>query len=384
MIITFIIGNGFDLQMGLKTRYSDFYKVYKRLKVKRKNVNPEIISKFKNDILRKGDYPWNDWSDFERNMGIYSAEFEGETSEMDFIVCVDDFVIEFNRYLRNECNRVDWSIASDDEIMIDSFATSLHSFFRNVKSTPQGKIGNLSAKEWTFNFVQFNYTDVFDRLINADGLAEALESSGRVVNITNNLHVHGKMGVGGYMTMGVNDKSQIMNELLAENSKVQDIFVKNKYIGVLQKRDVNRQVDMTKAMRAIDDSDVICVFGSSIGDTDKIWWERIGNRLKKRTDGVLLICGITGINEMDGVSPKYAVDKINKEKERQLEIREDFAKKAKLDPYWVRNNPHRLLIEIDTDMFNFSLPMKPKKQQAKTQNSFRKTSGGVVVGRGAT
>ncbi len=28
MNITFLIGNGFDLNLGLKTRYTDFYKYY--------------------------------------------------------------------------------------------------------------------------------------------------------------------------------------------------------------------------------------------------------------------------------------------------------------------------------------------------------------------
>lgn len=37
MNITFFIGNGFDLNLGLKTRYKDFYKYFKE-NVRRSNI----------------------------------------------------------------------------------------------------------------------------------------------------------------------------------------------------------------------------------------------------------------------------------------------------------------------------------------------------------
>lgn len=45
MNITYLIGNGFDLNLGLKTRYRDFYDYY----VKQPS-NDDLIKKFKNDL----------------------------------------------------------------------------------------------------------------------------------------------------------------------------------------------------------------------------------------------------------------------------------------------------------------------------------------------
>ena len=43
MKIVYLIGNGFDLNLGLKTSYRDFYKKY----IKQKS-NSEIVENFKN------------------------------------------------------------------------------------------------------------------------------------------------------------------------------------------------------------------------------------------------------------------------------------------------------------------------------------------------
>ena len=66
-MVTFIIGNGFDIQMGLNTRYSDFYKVYTEIKEK----DSELIKWFKGEISKD----WENWADFELGMGRFSKEF---------------------------------------------------------------------------------------------------------------------------------------------------------------------------------------------------------------------------------------------------------------------------------------------------------------------
>lgn len=57
MNIVFLIGNGFDLNLGLNTRYSDFYEYYKNQRAK--DERPYIRS-FLNDLASN-----EDWSDFD-------------------------------------------------------------------------------------------------------------------------------------------------------------------------------------------------------------------------------------------------------------------------------------------------------------------------------
>lgn len=82
--VTFLIGNGFDLNVGLKTRYIDFYKIY----VIENENDSNIIRNFKKEILRSEAHGWRNWMDFEVGMGQQSKNFKGETPVEDFIECL--------------------------------------------------------------------------------------------------------------------------------------------------------------------------------------------------------------------------------------------------------------------------------------------------------
>ena len=59
MNITFLIGNGFDLKLGLNTRYSDFYSYYHE-----KASKESIILKWMKEDDDKGN-----WADLEMALG---------------------------------------------------------------------------------------------------------------------------------------------------------------------------------------------------------------------------------------------------------------------------------------------------------------------------
>lgn len=65
MNITLILGNGFDLNMGLPTAYSDFYQYY--LKLETPSSTDIITKKIKEEP--------ETWADLERMMGEVSAEY---------------------------------------------------------------------------------------------------------------------------------------------------------------------------------------------------------------------------------------------------------------------------------------------------------------------
>lgn len=61
MVITFIIGNGFDIGLGLKTRYNDFYPYF----IKNASENNIIKQKLKEDTENK----FINWADLEIKLG---------------------------------------------------------------------------------------------------------------------------------------------------------------------------------------------------------------------------------------------------------------------------------------------------------------------------
>jgi len=107
--VTFFIGNGFDLNLKLKTRYIDFYNEY----IKIKQNDNRVIQFFKNEILKNEAHGWKDWKDFELGMGQQSILFVNETQVEDFIECFNDFCITFNDYLKNECIKIDWDVVDN-------------------------------------------------------------------------------------------------------------------------------------------------------------------------------------------------------------------------------------------------------------------------------
>lgn len=78
MNITYLIGNGFDVNIGLKSRYADFYETYV-------NIHPhdeaDVIKRFKagiNDYIKKESHKDNlkaiDWRDLEVALGQFTDQ----------------------------------------------------------------------------------------------------------------------------------------------------------------------------------------------------------------------------------------------------------------------------------------------------------------------
>ena len=95
--ITFVLGNGFDINLGMKTRYADIYAEYIKT-----NPTSEIVSKFVDSLKKDKSHKYKLWSDFELGMGKYAKEF---ASEDEFIECIRDFKSFMVKYLREEQSR---------------------------------------------------------------------------------------------------------------------------------------------------------------------------------------------------------------------------------------------------------------------------------------
>ena len=63
MNIVWMLGNGFDLNLGLKTSYKDFYEYYLNVE-----SNDAIVKQFKQDLSENLDT----WADLEFVLGKYS------------------------------------------------------------------------------------------------------------------------------------------------------------------------------------------------------------------------------------------------------------------------------------------------------------------------
>lgn len=92
MNILFLIGNGFDINLGLETSYNDFYNFY----VNQESKN-DLIKKFKKTIkLDK-----NLWSDLELKFGEYTDELKNYE---EFNECYNDISKNLSLYMEIQEN----------------------------------------------------------------------------------------------------------------------------------------------------------------------------------------------------------------------------------------------------------------------------------------
>ena len=156
---------------------------------------------------------------------------------------------------------------------------------KNLRTTSSNAISNVFRQhrneEHKYNFISFNYTGLLDRCLKC--------IPKNVVKVRNTLsdkvgsivYVHGTTNDS--PIMGVNDATQIANKELANDER----FVR--YIIKPMLNAVHRTDHDEKANNLISFSNIICVYGMSLGATDKLWWGRVLSWLQGSAERHLVI-----------------------------------------------------------------------------------------------
>lgn len=300
MNITFLIGNGFDLGLGLRSRFSDFYNEY----CNSESENPNIL-KFKDSIRQNIE----NWSDFEKAFGVHSENFEPEQA-MDYYYQFNDFQEKFNTYLQKELNQIDYS---NKDLITKTMQNALNNFYH---TSPVDKIHATRLFEKhiqeaiNYNFISFNYTNCLDNCIRILQNSRVLPSGNRV---NEPIHVHGYLDEN--MIMGLDNELQITNRSLEFPFPYEQCLVKpdiNNYRGTAY--------DL-KAKQLIKDSTVICIYGMSLGETDTTWWKRIIQWLGAHKDHHLYI--IHHCHEVDKRFPQIWIAESEHVRDKLLSFQVD-------------------------------------------------------------
>ena len=260
-LITFMIGNGFDLACGLKSRYIDTYEGYVNL-----GSSSSVIEKFKKTIVK--DIPT--WADFEMQLIQYANSLK---SESELITCLRDYDEYLSDYLTAE--EADfWSKLKDgsreEELVLKEMRRSFAFFYEGLTRNDIRSISNIiGQKANTYRFISFNYTNLFDTFL------EKSNASGyfRASTFEHVLHIHGQLGED--VTLGVDNENQLEELPYYISNRLKRNILKPYF---LQSYDQTRLED---AARIINDSDIICVFGLSLGASDLTWRKLLAQWLEK-------------------------------------------------------------------------------------------------------
>lgn len=278
-----MIGNGFDLNLGLNTKYSDFVRVYKQLRSDPENEN---IEKFRAYIRDNEDL----WSDAEKALGQYTEELMiGQGAA--FSECQADFCHHLADYLRQQEQRIDYT--THRERIKQAFG-QFKNFANNFPTEERAKIDALlptnQAVDVIFDFLNYNYTNTLDECLKIvkdfPGLLGSHVVNNRQWNhkVGTICHVHGT--VDAQMVFGVNDESQIANPNIFDG---EDGDLSK---SLLIKRDANEMYmenTDTNARGLIQKSSIIYIYGMALGLTDKLWWIRICEWLSGNENRHLII-----------------------------------------------------------------------------------------------
>ena len=287
MNLTFLIGNGFDLNLGLKTKYSHFLEKYTADDENDDDNIKELKQSIKLYINNDKGCDIN-WSDVELGLGKYTKVFENSKfSEPDRMAeeVHDDMCAKLAEYLKKEEERFPKELDNDQSNKIINTATDLNlyldSLLPNDKTIISEQLKQIKGN-LNFSFLNYNYTNTLDRItdylikINQLGYRQGIANK-----ISTVMHVHGTIEHG--MALGVNDESQLCGTIFKSNEPER----KRLFIKPLFNEDMGENTDdMAKSI--IESSDVIYIYGMSLGETDRRWWECILNWMNNNKKAILI------------------------------------------------------------------------------------------------
>ena len=327
MNITFFIGNGFDINLGLRTRYKDFY--------------PKYMDEYPEDILTKEiEKNDKDWSDLELALGQFLKDSFEDREEV-FIQSKNRMDNALSRYLAGEAEREiifdkDAAVEFRDRIVhIDQFLSLADA--ENYKSST-GSIGDTLR----YQFVSFNYTNALDTIIEytrkqVNPFAQHKGGGTMYTDvIIDPIHIHGTIDT--EMILGVNSIDQMSN----------DETVTDELSLAMIKSEINDSLGNRKnetIQKIIDESRYIIVYGMSLGLTDLKWWQSLFAWLKNNIANRLIIFHYSP----DGVVPSGG-----QTAQRKNRVRKDFFTKIKANEEEYNKYKNQVIVQINSSIFSFS------------------------------
>lgn len=328
MKVTFLIGNGFDLSVGLNTSYKAFFTHY--------------INNYPDDLLAEQiNRDMDNWSDLELALGRFTGKISPITKDKfwDSEYNLENALAE---YLQKETERIhleNTEISEKTENEMYRFLTGFYKKNQDEDIESLKRILEDASNVIEYSFITFNYTDTLEQCLNTLGKRVPSFASLPIASYKNQkaLHIHGSIR-DNTMVLGVNDENQIANADFREPDSKERLI----------KSDINESYGNTRkqdAQAVIENSSIICVFGMSLGETDQIWWQSIANWLRQDLSRELVI-----FSKKEG---EFLVKKHTLQQERN--IRNKFFDNGNIPVDVRRQIEKQIHVVINADLFHIRL-----------------------------
>ncbi|MDT3324430.1 MAG: bacteriophage abortive infection AbiH family protein [Bacillota bacterium] len=285
--LTIIYGNGFDINLGLNTKFVDFYKW---LESEQKHAKDKIYQFIKNEK----SINYLNWSDLEVGLGNYTLR--GDFNPDEFMDSHDNLLEDLNEYLLLEQEKFETPPPTyRDGILL----RTLREIPLKLSATSQKKeaisIQNAYDRGLDINFISFNYTQNMEKIIYEPRI---LKNGPSLYQINMPIHIHGILKES--KVLGVNDSTQYAHNLF--DKSFEKYFVKNSLLKSIS----SSQLD--DSLYILNNSDIVLLFGMSLGNTDKFYWEEIFRWLHEDNERILLLHDYERELPINGWSSQRLID----------------------------------------------------------------------------
>lgn len=282
MNILWIIGNGFDLNLGLKTGYQHFLEnTYLKADSKELKYRDELIKRVDGNPLFESD----NWSDLEKLLGEVTLCYEKESGL--FHSTFEEIGNAFKQHVQSESDKFFSKDLTDSNI--EEFWKSIARFPLRLSEKEKGLFGayRTERKGIKYQFVSLNYTTTLEEFISAAKQKHqpfdhrGFGSYGSYDDgVDNVLHPHGTLE-NDEMVFGVSDESQLKSESF-HNDEARELWVKeliNDFYGNLNVQNLFERISEARQ---------IFMYGVSLGESDNYIWRQIGKWLASSSSSQLV------------------------------------------------------------------------------------------------
>ncbi len=276
MKMCFLLGNGFDIQLGMKTRYCDFYQSYIHLP----SPSP-MIANYKTEIALDVDQ----WSDLEDMLKYQTFGFQDFQNDEDYMDFVDDLLDELARYLRRQNARFRIGDAKGVEDIFETSEARLLQLWQAQQDPALPPPANS-----TVSYISFNYTEALASLL-------ACGSRNRpLINPHGDLDSSIVLGVNNLLTPAVEfGLDTPVHHPLLDRWLIKENIIEGD--GELKER-------YNQAYQTMFDSECIGIYGMSLGRSDMLWWKLVEDWLCEDEKHILFIFAYVQEQKINTRSPR--------------------------------------------------------------------------------
>lgn len=258
MNVLYILGNGFDKAVGMKTSYPEFYQYL----MQDTDKCSDLMQQLKKDIKADKEL----WSDMEIAFGQFTSKIKSANDLENLYFELSD---KLQYYLQDEEN------AFNPDKYKSKFVVDFVTPSKYMGATDRIRYNafhKMVGQGCDISVMTLNYTDTLEKLLSLGNATDKRFDGNNYFRQV--IHLHGRLGQS--IIIGVDNEEQIANEKLRNNEDVKDFLIK------VQSNNTMKQTRHRTCEKLISNANLVILYGVSLGDTDARWWKLLGEQFKKR------------------------------------------------------------------------------------------------------